>query len=268
VQRKTILNHVERHRRSAVAAWPQVPDAGLPDRQWIEAPLMDWQGPDNQDSAAVFPHAGQRTFRQIEVRVQRHVEAVLEGDCQESRRRDPRAGPVPHHAEDEQGDRRGAGSGSETFAGGRLRADFETLAVVLAQTPREFDIEGDGETLRTASVQFAVRSGSLAAGRLPAVLGVCESGVGWEVPRPVVHTNDAEQDRTDEEGRPHAAQPLILNWFRAKGAISSGTVEGLNNKVKLTTRKSYGFRTYEAIETALYHNLGHLPEPEFTHKFW
>jgi transposase len=61
---------------------------------------------------------------------------------------------------------------------------------------------------------------------------------------------------------------LILNWFRAKGGISAGTVEGLNNNVKLTTRKSYGFRTYEAIETALYHNLGRLPEPEFTHRFW
>ena len=33
---------------------------------------------------------------------------------------------------------------------------------------------------------------------------------------------------------------LILNWFRAKGAISAGIVEGLNNKVKLTTRRSYG----------------------------
>ncbi len=61
---------------------------------------------------------------------------------------------------------------------------------------------------------------------------------------------------------------LILNWFRAKGALSSGIVEGFNNKVKLTTRKSYGFRTYEAVETALYHNLGTLPEPEFTHRFW
>ena len=63
-------------------------------------------------------------------------------------------------------------------------------------------------------------------------------------------------------------EKLILNWFRAKGAISSGIVEGLNNKVKLTTRKAYGFRTYDAVETALYHNLGGLPEPEFTHKFW
>jgi len=61
---------------------------------------------------------------------------------------------------------------------------------------------------------------------------------------------------------------LLLNWFRAKGALSSGVVEGFNNKVKLTTRKSYGFRTYGAIETALYHNLGNLPEPEFTHRFW
>ena len=61
---------------------------------------------------------------------------------------------------------------------------------------------------------------------------------------------------------------LILNWFRAKGTISAGIVEGMNNKVKLTTRKSYGFRTYEAIETALYHNHGTLPEPEFTHRYW
>lgn len=61
---------------------------------------------------------------------------------------------------------------------------------------------------------------------------------------------------------------LILNWFRAKGAISAGTIEGFNNKVKLTTRKSFGFRTYEAIEITLYHNLGRLPEPEFTHRFW
>lgn len=61
---------------------------------------------------------------------------------------------------------------------------------------------------------------------------------------------------------------LLLNWFRAKGTISAGVVEGLNNKVKLTMRKSYGFRTKNAVEIALYHNLANLPEPEFTHRFW
>lgn len=60
---------------------------------------------------------------------------------------------------------------------------------------------------------------------------------------------------------------LILNWFEARGTMSSGVVEGLNNKVKLTTRKAYGFRTEEAVKLALYHNLGALPEPEFTHRF-
>lgn len=60
---------------------------------------------------------------------------------------------------------------------------------------------------------------------------------------------------------------LILNWFRAGGTISAGTVEGFNNKLKLVTRKSYGFRTQEAYETALYHNLAALPEPVFTHRF-
>jgi transposase len=62
-------------------------------------------------------------------------------------------------------------------------------------------------------------------------------------------------------------RPLILNWFRARGEVSAGAVEGLNNKVKLVTRRSYGFRTPEVAKLALLHNLGRLPEPESTHRF-
>jgi transposase len=61
---------------------------------------------------------------------------------------------------------------------------------------------------------------------------------------------------------------LILNWFVAKGTISAGMVEGQNYNVKLTLKKSYGFRTEEAVKTALYHRLADLPEPKFTHRFW
>jgi transposase len=64
-----------------------------------------------------------------------------------------------------------------------------------------------------------------------------------------------------------AHRQLMLNWFVAKKAISSGTVEGLNGNGKLALRKARGFRTYEAAETALYHQLGKLPEPQFTHAF-
>ncbi len=60
---------------------------------------------------------------------------------------------------------------------------------------------------------------------------------------------------------------LILNWFRADGMLSAEIVEGLNNKVKLAMRKAYGFRSEKAIEMALYHQLGDLPEPESTHRF-
>ena len=62
-------------------------------------------------------------------------------------------------------------------------------------------------------------------------------------------------------------QELLLNWFRAKGEISAGAVEGLNNKIRVVTRRSYGFRTYDAMEIALFHTLGRLPEPETTHRF-
>jgi transposase len=60
---------------------------------------------------------------------------------------------------------------------------------------------------------------------------------------------------------------LLLNWFRAKGQLSSGVVEGFNAKAKLTSRKSYGFRSFRGAEIALYHALGALPEPESTHSF-
>jgi transposase len=61
---------------------------------------------------------------------------------------------------------------------------------------------------------------------------------------------------------------LILNWFRARKAFSSGVVEGLNNKAKLSTRMAYGFGSFKTLEIVLYHRLGDLPEPEFTHEFF
>lgn len=65
-----------------------------------------------------------------------------------------------------------------------------------------------------------------------------------------------------------AHRTLIPNYFRAKKQFSSGIVEGLNNKVKVTIRKSYGFRTFRVTEMALYHSVGKLPEPELTHRFF
>jgi transposase len=62
-------------------------------------------------------------------------------------------------------------------------------------------------------------------------------------------------------------QPLIMNWFKAKKQFNSGIVEGLNRKVNLVTRKGFGFRSYEVLKIALYHTMGDLPEPEFTHRF-
>lgn len=65
-----------------------------------------------------------------------------------------------------------------------------------------------------------------------------------------------------------AHQDLLMNWFKAKGEISAGVVEGLNNKIRVVTRRSYGFRTYDAMEIALYHTLGKLPEPDvMAHRF-
>jgi transposase len=49
--------------------------------------------------------------------------------------------------------------------------------------------------------------------------------------------------------------------------MSSGSVEGLNYNAKLAMKNAYGFRSFRAIETALFHKLGALPESELAHKF-
>ena len=63
-------------------------------------------------------------------------------------------------------------------------------------------------------------------------------------------------------------QELLMNWFKAKKEYSSGIVEGLNRKVNLVTRKSYGFRSYDILKIALFHTMGNLPEPKTTHSFF
>jgi len=65
-----------------------------------------------------------------------------------------------------------------------------------------------------------------------------------------------------------AHRALLLNYFRARKQFSSGVIEGLNNKAKVSMRKAYGFRTFRATELALYHVLGKLPEPKLTHSFY
>ena len=62
-------------------------------------------------------------------------------------------------------------------------------------------------------------------------------------------------------------QGLILNWFRARKQFNNGIVEGLNLKWNLTVRKAFGFRTFNALQIASFHQLGDLPEPQFTHEF-
>ena len=47
-----------------------------------------------------------------------------------------------------------------------------------------------------------------------------------------------------------------------------GIVEGLNLKWNLTMTMAFGFRTFKALEIASFHQVGDLPEPQFTHEFY
>ena len=61
-------------------------------------------------------------------------------------------------------------------------------------------------------------------------------------------------------------EELLMNYFETGKTFSSGIVEGLNLKIKLSTRKAFGYRSFEIMKTALFHQLGALPEPNFAHR--
>jgi len=52
-----------------------------------------------------------------------------------------------------------------------------------------------------------------------------------------------------------AHEELLLNWFRAKGEISSGAVEGLNNKLKVLKRRCYGLTNLDHLFQRLFLDL-------------
>src|SRR3990170_9007958 len=104
-----------------MATWAQVSNDGVPDRRGQPTAIMGWERPYDQDLPAVLPHVWQGAFEPASVRVQRHVEAVPEGDCEEGGPGGPRVGSVPRDGQDEQGDRRGSCGRGETAGGWRLR---------------------------------------------------------------------------------------------------------------------------------------------------
>lgn len=61
---------------------------------------------------------------------------------------------------------------------------------------------------------------------------------------------------------------LLLNCFRAKKQFSSGVIQGLNNKARVTLRKEYGYLTFRIAKLSLYHVLGRLAEPILAHRFF
>lgn len=65
---------------------------------------------------------------------------------------------------------------------------------------------------------------------------------------------------------------LLPNWFRARGQVALIAVEGLNNKAKVTSRKAYGYRSFDVLKVTLYHDLpsagGHPQILLTNHFFW
>ena len=86
---------------------------------------------------------------------------------------------------------------------------------------------------------------------------------------PVVHPHDAFAVRPDEEGRAYGAlvPRADLELVPRPGGAVQRHCGGLQRQGQSDHQKAFGHRTCEALEVALYHTLGDLPEPGLTPRF-
>ncbi len=166
--------------RDRLGPRPHVFDAGLRHRRRDEATVGRGRRADRGEPAVVPGGARRDGLQAGEVRVQRHVEAVPQGDRRETRSGGPRAGPVPRDAEVRQGAGRDPGGGVEAVGSRRLRAGLEEVAVVLPEASGEPDGQADREAVGAPAVQPADGAGVPAPRGVPAALGVQECVVGGE----------------------------------------------------------------------------------------
>jgi transposase len=216
--------------------------------------FFDWLGP---EGAA------------IAVYLQRHVETVSGRHCRKGSgcRQCPR--PVSYHESHEQGHRRGQGERGQRVEKQGKRTSLDKSRWCLLKRPenlteKQVDRLKDllACNLRTVRAyllkedfqRFWTYSSPAWAGKF--LDAWCTRTMRSKI-KPM--------KKVAKMLRAHRA--LLLNWFRAKGAIALGCVEGFNNKAKVVTKRSYGFRTYDGLKIALYHALGDLPTPKATHRF-
>ena len=69
---------------------------------------------------------------------------------------------------------------------------------------------------------------------------------------PIVKINLKPMKKGAKTLRKH--KHLILHRFKAYSRFSSGTVEWLNLKAKLTMGKAYRYKSLDCLQTAMYHN--------------
>jgi transposase len=62
-------------------------------------------------------------------------------------------------------------------------------------------------------------------------------------------------------------EPLLRNWFTMKKEFSNAVTEGFNGKIRVITKRAYGYKSFEVLRIALFHSLGDLPEPPPPHRF-
>ena len=108
-----------------------------------------------------------------------------------------------------------------------------------------------------------VRAGGEAVGAGPDIVGA-DPGITVGAVAATVSRSSRRQTRVGCRLRSrHVAERGV--GAQARKQLSSGIVESLNNKAKLTTRKSYGFRTFRGTKVALYHARGKLLQPDVSH---
>ena len=140
--------------------------------------------------------------------------------------------------------------------------DLQRNALAAVEESLESEPRPEGATLHAGPMEHAAGARLVLEGSLPTVLGLQAALARRATSDANGCTRRCDRSWSRSRNSHRCCGPTSMEsspWTKTR--VSNGAVEGMNNKIKSISHRSFGFRTAENFIAAIYHCCARLPLP-------
>ena len=143
----------------------------------------------------------------------------------------------------------------------QTESDLQRNPLAAAEESVESEQRSAGTAFHAGALEFAAGPRLVLEGIVSTLLDVQAAVACQAAPAQVDELGHAIEVGAIQEIRGHAPFSLGRSSRLDQNTASNGAVEGMNNKIKSISHRSFGFRTAENFIAAIYHCCARLPLP-------